>query len=76
MFILTRIQYNPGGQMIVIEYNTNQGNSAVPYPLDETEFLDLAHETGLLQPQIVTKASSSFLGEMYIGMGQVSLLEE
>jgi ubiquinone/menaquinone biosynthesis C-methylase UbiE len=66
----------PGGRMIVIEYNTNQGNSAVPYPLNETDFLTLALDTGLLQPQIVTKAPSSFLGEMYTGMGQVSLLEE
>lgn len=66
----------PAGRMIVIEYNTNQGNSAVPYPLDETEFLTLAHETGLLRPEIVTKAPSSFLGEMYTGMGQVSLPEK
>lgn len=58
----------PGGRVVVIEYNTNRGNTAVPYPLDETEFLNLAGETGLLQAQIVTKAPSSFLGEMYTGM--------
>jgi trans-aconitate methyltransferase len=58
----------PGGRLVVIEYSTNQSNSAVPYPLDQTAFLDLARETGLLKPQIVTKVPSSFLGEMYTGL--------
>lgn len=58
----------PGGRVVVIEYNTNQSNSAVPYPLEETGFLSLARETGLLKPQIVTKVPSSFLGEMYTGL--------
>ena len=58
----------PGGRIVVIEYNTNRGNTAVPYPLDEIEFLNLAREAGLQQPQIVTKVPSSFLGEMYAGM--------
>ena len=31
----------PGGRLIVVEYNTSRGNSAVPYPLDEHGFLEL-----------------------------------
>lgn len=60
----------PGGRLIVIEYNTNRGNFAVPQPLDEGGFLTLAQEVGLNTPQIIAKAPSTFLGEMYAGMGK------
>lgn len=59
----------PGGRLIVVEYNSNQGNFAVPYPLDEGEFLTLAGEVGLHDVRILAKIPSSFLGEMYAGMG-------
>jgi ubiquinone/menaquinone biosynthesis C-methylase UbiE len=59
----------PGGRLIVVEYNTNRGNWAVPHPIDETGFLELAQEVGLRQNQIVAKAPSTFLGEMYTGLG-------
>lgn len=58
----------PGGRLIVVEYNTNRGNFAVPHPLDEREFLALAGEVGLHDPIIMAKIPSSFLGEMYAGM--------
>ena len=59
----------PNGRLIVVEYNTHRGNAAVPYPIDERGFLALAREVGLREPQIVIKAPSSFLDEMYTGMG-------
>lgn len=58
-----------GGFMIVVEYNTNRGNFVVPYPLDEEMFIILATEAGLQQPNIAVKVTSSFLGEMYAGIG-------
>jgi ubiquinone/menaquinone biosynthesis C-methylase UbiE len=58
----------PGGRVVVIEYNTSQDNSAVPYPMGEMTFLNLARDAGMLRPQIVSKAPSSFLGEMYTGI--------
>jgi len=61
----------PGGRLIVIEYNTSRGNSAVPHPLDETSFLNLARQFGLREPRIVARAPSTFLGEMYTGLGVV-----
>jgi ubiquinone/menaquinone biosynthesis C-methylase UbiE len=57
----------PGGRLIVVEYNTRRGNMAVPYPLDELDFLNLAQEAGLQKPRILTRVPSSFLGEMYAG---------
>jgi ubiquinone/menaquinone biosynthesis C-methylase UbiE len=59
----------PGGRLIVIEYNTNRGNYAVPYPLDETAFLALARRVGLRGSRIVARTPSTFLGEMYTGLG-------
>jgi SAM-dependent methyltransferase len=63
----------PGGRLIVVEYNTNRGNFAVPHPLDEAGFRALAAEVGLRQPRILAKIPSTFLGEMYAGMGLAEL---
>lgn len=59
----------PGGRLIVVEYNTSQGNFAVPHPLDESGFLKLARQAGLHEARILAKIPSTFLGEMYAGMG-------
>ncbi|HMR64754.1 MAG TPA: methyltransferase domain-containing protein [Anaerolineae bacterium] len=61
-------QLKPGGRLIIIEYNTNRGNSAVPYPLADRDFLTLAAEVGLQAPQLVARQPSTFLGEMYTGL--------
>jgi ubiquinone/menaquinone biosynthesis C-methylase UbiE len=60
----------PGGRLIVVEYNTSRGNMAVPHPVDAAGFLMLAEEVGLRQACILTKIPSSFLGQMYAGMGR------
>ena len=61
----------PGGRLVVIEYNTTRGNLAVPHPFDEAGFLTLASEVGLRRAKIVAKPPSTFLGEMYTGVGMV-----
>jgi SAM-dependent methyltransferase len=58
----------PGGRLVLVEYNTGRGNYAVPHPLNETQFLALADAVGLQQAQIVSRAPSTFLGEMYTGL--------
>lgn len=72
--LLTRLValLKPGGRLIVVEYNTDRGNYAVPYPVDETAFMALADEAGLRQAKILAKIPSTFLGEMYAGMGSVN----
>ena len=62
----------PGGRLIVVEYNTSRGNSAVPYPIDETGFLRLAESIGLHEARILAKIPSTFLGEMYAGLAFAS----
>ena len=59
----------PGGRLIVVEYNTARGNPAVPYPLDEMGFLEIAQAIGLREARVLAKIPSSFLGEMYAGIG-------
>jgi len=61
------------GKIIVIEYNTNRGNYAVPFPLPEDEFINLARKLDLRNPRIVTRVPSSFLGEMYAGSANVPI---
>lgn len=58
----------PGGRLIVVEYNTSQGNPWVPYPLDAPGFLQLARDAGLRQARILATIPSTFLGEMYAGL--------
>ncbi len=62
-------QLKPGGRLIVVEYNTDRANPAVPYPLDEAIFLRLAKEAGLRDSRICARVPSTFLGEMYAGVG-------
>ncbi len=59
----------PGGRLIIVEYNTARSNFAVPHPLDEAGFLALARQVGLREARIIAKIPSTFLGEMYAGMG-------
>jgi len=59
----------PGGRLIVVEYNTARGNPAVPYPLDEIGFVELARAIGLRESRILARIPSTFLGEMYAGIG-------
>ena len=58
----------PAGRLMVVEYNTSQGNSAVPYPMDGTSFIKLAGQVGLREARILAKIPSSFLEEMYAGL--------
>ena len=58
----------PTGRLIIVEYNTNRGNYAVPYPFDEDAFVELAESVGLSRAWIAAKVPSRFLGEMYAGV--------
>ena len=64
---LVRLLRN-GGRLIVVEYNTIRGNTAVPHPLAEQGFLDLAAQVCLHEAHIAARVPSSFLGEMYAGV--------
>lgn len=57
-----------GGKLVVVEYNTRQGNSAVPFPIHESDFATLVEAAGLEGARIAARAPSTFLGEMFTGV--------
>lgn len=65
--VLAQLQsvLKPGAPLIVVEYNAQRGNFAVPYPLPATGFSRLAAQSGYSSAQVIRRIPSSFLGEMY-----------
>jgi ubiquinone/menaquinone biosynthesis C-methylase UbiE len=59
----------PNGKLIVVEYNTDRGNSAVPYPISADGFARLAQTIGLREARVIGRIPSTFLGEMYAALG-------
>jgi ubiquinone/menaquinone biosynthesis C-methylase UbiE len=55
----------PNGLLLLVEYNADQGNLWVPYPLSFETFHVLAPRAGFSQPRLLGKAPSRFLKEFY-----------
>jgi len=55
----------PSGQFIVVEYNVEQGNTAVPYPISFERWSDLAEAAGFTHTQLLATRPSRFLKEIY-----------
>lgn len=55
----------PGGALLLVEYNADEGNLWVPYPLSFETFRILAPFAGFTEPRLLGKAPSSFLNEFY-----------
>jgi SAM-dependent methyltransferase len=59
----------PGGLLVLAEYNTDRATVAVPHPISATAFRRLAGRLPLRAAEVVAWAPSSYLGEMYAGIG-------
>lgn len=55
----------PGGVLLLVEYNVDEGNLWVPYPLSFETFRTLAPQVEFGEPRLLAKAPSSFLNEFY-----------
>jgi ubiquinone/menaquinone biosynthesis C-methylase UbiE len=55
----------PSGRMILVEYNIEDGNYAVPYPLPYPAWERLAKRSGFTVTQLLATRPSSFLHEIY-----------
>jgi ubiquinone/menaquinone biosynthesis C-methylase UbiE len=55
----------PGGRLILVEYNTDSGNTWVPYPLSFETWRALADQNGFKDTRLLGKRPSRFLGEIY-----------
>jgi ubiquinone/menaquinone biosynthesis C-methylase UbiE len=55
----------PGGRIVVVEYNINRSNGAVPHPLPFERWQSLASEAGFEHTRLLERRPSRFLNEMY-----------
>ncbi len=62
---LIRSYLKPGGRLIVVEYNVEQGNFAVPYPLSFSAWEALAHRSGFVKTRLLMTRPSRFLEEIF-----------
>lgn len=63
----------PGGQFLVVEYNTDHGNPWVPYPLSFATWTELALHVGLGDVRLLGRVPSRFLGEIYSAAATATL---
>jgi ubiquinone/menaquinone biosynthesis C-methylase UbiE len=58
-------ELKPEGRLLIVEYDTNQGNAYVPYPFNYTRWLDLTQEAGFARTELLATRPSSFLGQFF-----------
>lgn len=65
--ILARLHgyLKPGGRLLLVEYNVDQGNMWVPYPLSYPTWETLAGQNGFQQTRLLGARPSRFLHEIY-----------
>jgi SAM-dependent methyltransferase len=54
-----------GSRLILVEYDTDDGNRWVPFPLSYPSWESLAREAGFGEVRLLTTRPSSFLGRFY-----------
>lgn len=55
----------PGGSLILVEYNSDRGNTWVPFPLSFSSWRSLAEQIGFEGTRLLERVPSSFMGEIY-----------
>lgn len=55
----------PDGRLILVEYNTNSGNYAVPYPMTFDVWEALSERWGFAKTELLATRPSRFLGEFF-----------
>jgi ubiquinone/menaquinone biosynthesis C-methylase UbiE len=55
----------PGGRMLIVEYNIERGNFAVPHPVPYSRWEKLADEAGFAHTKLLARRPSRFLREIY-----------
>jgi ubiquinone/menaquinone biosynthesis C-methylase UbiE len=55
----------PGGRLIVVEYNVDRGNWAVPHPFTYPQWAEIAARAGFAKTRLLGTVPSSFLHEFY-----------
>jgi ubiquinone/menaquinone biosynthesis C-methylase UbiE len=55
----------PGGRLVIVEYNIERGNFAVPHPVPFARWERLAREAGFEHTELLERRPSRFLNEIY-----------
>jgi ubiquinone/menaquinone biosynthesis C-methylase UbiE len=55
----------PNGRFVVVEYDVDEGNQWVPFPISFNSLRTLAPKTGLTEPKLLCTKPSRFLREIY-----------
>ena len=67
---LMKSYLRPQGHFILVEYNIEQGNSAVPYPLSYRQWEQLAQRSGFDRTRLLMTRPSRFLKEIYSAVSE------
>jgi ubiquinone/menaquinone biosynthesis C-methylase UbiE len=62
---LVRAYLKPGGRFLLVEYNSDQGNPWVPYPLSFSTWETLARRSQFVHTHRLATYPSHFMGEIY-----------
>jgi SAM-dependent methyltransferase len=60
----------PGGRLLLVEYDTHDGNTWVPYPLSYRTWEQLARRSGLEGTRVLATRPSRFLGRIYAALSE------
>lgn len=63
--LLFKRYLRPGGRMLIVEYNIDRGNYAVPYPLPYAVWASMAGQCGFDHVELLMTRPSRFLREIY-----------
>lgn len=55
----------PNGKLVLVEYNVDNGNQWVPYPVSFERFTVMAKQSGFSVPEMLGRIPSQFLREIY-----------
>lgn len=55
----------PGGRIVIVEYNIDRGNAAVPHPVPYSAWRELAASAGFERTELLARRPSRFLKEIY-----------
>jgi ubiquinone/menaquinone biosynthesis C-methylase UbiE len=67
---LIRGYLKPGGRLMLVEYNVDRGNFAVPHPLSYATWEALARRSGFAETRLLARRPSRFLGEIYSALSE------
>jgi SAM-dependent methyltransferase len=65
----------PAGRLVVVEYDADDGNRWVPYPLSFAALSALAPAAGYAEPVLLGSRPSRFLGRIYAAVASLGRLK-